>query len=391
MNTGDEITTKCTSLAYGGEGIIKHEGVTGFIRGALPGELVRSKVVEKKKNYFRSQLLEVIEPSPFRITPKCPYFNRCGGCIYQHLSYEKQLETKALQLQELLKRIGKISDVRISEVIPSPRIYNYRNQVTVKVKGNKLGYIGIDNKAFAPIEECAIAKEPINIKLKEITAKTNGEIIIKCGTDGTIDYAYKEAISQKGDYKLLYEKIDDKIFYFSLATFFQVNPYILPSILQKLKDMLDLTHDTILFDLYCGTGLFSIYLAPYVKNVYGIELNPSAVRLAQKNNAGNCHFSAGKVEDLLPGLYEKYRGIKNIFIVDPPREGLNKDLLNYLKDISPNQLLYISCEPAKLARDLNFLLQNGYRISDIIVADMFPQTKYMETLVVLGKLPVLID
>lgn len=382
MKTGDELTTRIISLAYGGEGIVKYNGITGFIRWVLQDELVKARVIEVKKNYFRSRLLEILEPSPFRVTPRCSYFGRCGGCVYQHLSYEKQLEIKALQLEELLKRIGKISGITISKLIPSPRIYNYRNQITLRIKSDRLGYIGVDNKTFVPIEECPIAKEEINIKLKEITAMTSGELVIKCGADGSIDYAYKEAVSLKGNYKILHENIDDKIFYFSLATFFQVNPYILPSILHELKNILALDPDTTLFDLYCGTGLFSIYLAPYVKNVYGIELNPAAVKLAQKSNIGNCHFVLGKAEDLTTGMC---RGKNNIFILDPPREGLNVDMLNYLKGNPLNQLLYISCEPAILARDLNFLCQNSYKINNIILADMFPQTRHMETLTFLTR------
>lgn len=382
MELGDELTPKVTSLAYGGEGVIKHNGITGFIRWVLPGELVNTRVTEIKKNYFRSQLLEIIELSPSRVTPRCPYFGQCGGCVYQHLSYEKQLEIKTQQLEELLKRIGKIPEVTISKVILSPKTYNYRNQITLKIKGNQLGYIGIDNKTFVPIEECPIAKEEINIKLKEITAKTNGELVIKCGADGTIDYAYREAVSEKGNYKLLHENIDNRIFYFSLSTFFQVNPYILPSILYELKGILDLGPDVTLFDLYCGAGLFSIYLAPYVKEVYGIELNPAAVRLGQKTNIGNCRFITGNAEDAITGIR---RGKKDIFIVDPPRGGLSRDMLNYLKDMPPNQLAYISCEPAKLARDLNFLCQNSYRINTIILADMFPQTRHMETIILLSR------
>lgn len=392
MNLGLELTTNIHSLAYGGEGIVKHEGMTGFVYGALPGELVRSRVIEIKKNYFRSQLLEIIEPSPFRIIPRCPYFGRCGGCVYQHLSFEKQLEIKSLQLQELLKRISKIREVKISHIVPSPKSYNYRNQITIKLKKGQLGYIGIDNKKFVPIEECPIAKEPINIKLKEMLAKTNGEIIIKCGADGTVDLAFLESISQKGGYKILHEKIGDKIYYFSLSTFFQVNPYILPAILSQLKSILNLTPDTMLFDLYCGTGLFSIYLGPHVKSAYGIEVNPTAVKLAQKstedNNIKNCHFCSGKAEILFPDIYRKHKGNKNILLLDPTRQGLSEDMLRIIGETPLDQLLYISCEPSILARDLKSLYQNGYQVRDIIIADMFPQTKYMETLAVLSKTKV---
>lgn len=398
MDIGAELTSRVTSLSYGGEGVIKYQDITGFIYGALTGELVKSRIIEIKKNYFRSKLLEILEPSPFRITPKCPYFNHCGGCVYQHLIYEKQLETKTSQLQELLQHIGKIPELKITRVIPSPAIFNYRNQLTLKLNRGQLGFIGIDNKTFVPIEKCLIAKEAINNKIPKIKnelakgsriKKLKGEIIIKCGADNTVDYAFSESISTGGDYKLLYEKIDDKIYYFSLATFFQVNPYILPFILSELKDTLNLNPPTVLSDLYSGTGLFSIYLSSSVKNAYGIEENKSAIKLAQKsaekNNIKNCRFFEGKVENTFLEIYEKQKGDRNVFIVDPPRQGLSKDMLNYLKDYPSNQLVYISCEPAKLARDLNFLYKNGYKINNLIVTDMFPQTKHMETIAILAQ------
>lgn len=397
MDIGTELTSRVISIAYGGEGIIRHNGITGFIHGVLPCELVKSRIIEMKRGYFRARIIEILEPSPFRITPDCPHFNNCGGCVYQHLVYEKQLETKKFQLQELLQHIGKIAVARIPHIIPSPIVFNYRNQITLKIRSTELGFIGIDNKTFVPIERCHIAKEDINKKIPEIKneltkgaqiKKIQGEIIIKSGGDSTVDYAFSESVSPKGDYKLLYEKIDNKIYYFSLATFFQVNPYILPSILYQLKNILNLSPDTILFDLYSGTGLFSIYLSPFVKNTYGVETNPAAVRLAQKsaeeNNIKNCRFSEGDVETIFPKVYPQYKGKKNIFILDPPRQGLSNDILNYLKNILPHQLVYISCEPARLARDLSFLCRNGYEIKDIIIADMFSQTKYMETLAVLA-------
>lgn len=402
MNIGTELISRVISIAYGGEGIIKYEDLIGFVHGVLPDELIRFHITEIKKNYFRANLLEVIEPSPYRKVPKCPYFNICGGCVYQHLIYEKQLEIKVSQLKELLKHIGKIPEIKTPKTILSPKIFNYRNQITLKVKTIKdkilLGFIGLDNKTFAPIEKCLIARDPINNKIQEIKnelekgiriKKIEGEIIIKCSANGETDYAFLESISPKADYKLLYEKIHDKTCYFSLATFFQVNPYILPSLLSQLKSSLDPAPSDTIFDLYSGAGLFSIYLAPYVKNIYAIEINPNAVRLAKKtveeNKIRNCHFFSGKVEELLPKIYEQYKGNKNTIIVDPPRQGLSKDVLRYIASIPIDKLVYISCEPARLARDLFFLSQNGYKVNDIIVVDMFPQTKYLETLVFLVK------
>lgn len=402
MNVGLEITSKITSLAYGGDGITKHESITGFVSGALPGELIKSKIEEIKKKFFRARLLEIIEPSPFRLFPPCKYFGRCGGCIYQHLSYEKQLEAKSAQLSNLLLRSAKITGPKISAIIPSPRLFNYRNQLSLKLKqlqnGIQLGFLGFDNKTFIPIEKCLIAKDPINEKIHEIKKELSkgakirnisGEIIIKCGADNTVDYAFAESVSPRGQYKLLHEEIGDKIYYFSLASFFQTNPYILPSLLLELKTALNLDNDTALFDLYSGTGLFSIYLSSYIKNAYGIETNKNAVRLANKsaeaNKIKNCRFFSGKTEDIFTNIYDQYKGRKNIFIVDPPRQGLCKETLDIFKNTHADQLIYISCEPSILARDLPYLSNAGYGIKEIILADMFPQTKHMETLAILKK------
>lgn len=399
MNKGDEIICRAASLAYGGEAVIKHKDLTGFVRGLLPGESAKIQITEIKKNFFRGRLVAILEPSWFRTTPPCPYFNICGGCVYQHLAYEKQIETKQNQLQELLRHLGKISDAKISRIIPSPLIFNYRNHLTFKLKSKQLGFISADNKTFVPVEECKIAKDAINNKIAEIKKELskgmrikeiNGEIIVKCGADNTIDYAFSESISSKGNYKLLHEEINGKIYYFSLAVFFQVNPYILSLLLHELKNSLNLSPETTLFDIYSGTGLFSIYLSPYIKNSYGIEVNENAVKLAEKsaeaNNIKNCGFFTGEAEDIAPEIFKNHKGKRNILILDPPRQGLNREILYFLKEIITEGLVYISCEPSRLTRDLQFLLQNGYELHNIILADMFPQTKHMETIAILSHL-----
>jgi tRNA/tmRNA/rRNA uracil-C5-methylase (TrmA/RlmC/RlmD family) len=402
MNTGSEIINKVISIAYGGEGIIKEKDLTGFVPGAIPGELVKSKITDIKNNYFRSKLIEIIEKSPSRTIPPCPYFNMCGGCIYQHINYSHHCEIKIKQLKDLLSHLGKIQYEKEIKFIPSPKMYAYRNQLSVKTKTIKekleIGFIGFDNKTFIPIEKCLIANENINIAIKKIKQelaksvkikKINKDMIIKTGGDSAIDFAFSESMSQNGDYKLLEEKIDNKTYYFSLSTFFQTNPYIIPALLSELKDILQPTTEETLFDLYCGTGLFSIYFSSFVKNAYGIELNPGAIKLAkktaEKNNIKNCRFIEGNADESFTKLFNQNKSNQNILILDPPRAGLSMEMLNQLKEIKTNKLVYISCEPSKLARDLSALCSSGYKIINIFVADMFPQTKHMESIAILTR------
>jgi len=402
MKLNDFVTAKISSLSFGAEGITLHEGLTGFVRGGLPGETVKFRITEIRKNLFKAEVLKIVETSPLRVEPPCPHFNKCAGCAYQHLDYSKQLEEKGKALEDLLIRIGKINNAKITRIITSPKIFNYRNQLTLKIKtiknSAKLGFIGFDNKTFIPIERCLIAKEEINRTMLEIEnelskgvhiKRIDGEIVVKCAHDGTIGYGFTESISPKGDYALLSEKIEEKIYYFSLATFFQTNPSILPDLLSSLRQSLPMDSNTTIFDCYCGTGLFSIYLAPFVKNVFGIEINSGSVRLAKKtaeaNAITNCVFMEGETEKLLPRIYDKNKSEQNIIILDPPRAGLSKDIMEYLLNNQLGAIIYISCEPSKLARDLNILSQNGYVINNIIAADMFPQTKHLETISILQK------
>lgn len=414
MTIKDEITLDIESLAYGGEGIARVEGKIYFVFGALPGEQVRARIVREMKNFSRAETVEILKPSKLRVKPPCPYFGRCGGCQLQHLAYEDGLKWKKKWLEDLIARIGGGVDVPVEEVVPSPRPYGYRNRVSLTVtrgKGGRLrqGFLSRDNQTLVDIDECPISMPNINEALSELSkkgrhfpflAEFQGKLKLEIATDGerTFFLPWQTWAEKSGmgagpeEGKILRKKIGGLILEFSPQVFFQVNHYLLGELVSCVSRMIgEARGETCLFDLFSGVGLFGLSLAREVQRVVCLEENrlahQFALRNAKRNKIENALIYSGRVEQKFETLFEKHRSSKgeNILLIDPPREGLSPDFISSLKTCRPSihSLIYLSCEPSILARDLARLKEIRFAAARIAPFDLFPQTQIFETVVLL--------
>lgn len=388
-----------------GEGIASIEGKLIFIKGALPDELVDISIKEDKGNYFIGELNTVIESSPDRVIPKCPYYDKCGGCNLMHLSNNKILNFKKDKVIGIFK---KISNIDINPDIHSYNELNYRNKATLKVNNNEIGYYEESTHNIVSIDNCLLLNNKINdviTKLKSFIQDKNHnitEVMIRCISNeimisfDNLNPVYKEELINllrqasiyikdeniSGNTRLI-EQIEDYKFYVSPKSFFQVNTVTFKELYKYVISKLD--NEETALDLYSGTGTISILMSKYFNKVYGIEVSHSSIIDAnenlQLNNISNVEFIEGKVEDKI----DKLKELKvDTVIMDPPRAGSDNKSLESIMEISPNKIIYISCNPVTLARDYN-ILKDNYNIMSIDLFDMFPQTSHVESLLVLER------
>ena len=407
----DIITGDIESLAFGGEGILRHEGFVIFVPFAAPGDRIKCRIQRVKKNYAFAEIVEIVQKSPQRVEPRCPYFGRCGGCQLQHISYEGQLEQKRIWVEDALLRIGKFSTVTVSPVVPATPHWAYRRHIDLHLqptdKGYRAGYIEVDNRSLIEVEECVIFLPQENPLLKQVQEVVKQ--LIPASADPAkltilkecvLHFHFKELppnaqeVFQNARYPnwkavilsssrktLTFGKqelsctIEGLNIHFTSTVFMQNHPEQSLNIYRKISELAKGAPD--ILDLYCGIGISSLLLARQGSKVTGIEYNQKsidcAVRNARSNHLLNAHFQKGAVEEILPTI-----SIPDFVILNPPREGLDPRVIEILKKQRPKQILYISCLPSTLARDLRLL---GYRIAACQPYDMFPQTAHVETLV----------
>ena len=395
-------------LRYNNEGlgIAKIGDITVFVEGALIGEKVEIEVTEKKKNYYIAKTIEVINKSDDRRVPSCPYYNLCGGCNIMHMSYMHQLEFKKCVVKDIFK---KILNKQIDVVIESIDNINYRNKVSLKVEKNKLGFYSNKTHDIVDITKCDIADKKINeiiLKLKEFIINNYNhdikEVIIRDGITSLllidnidinlkdkfikslskcVDTIYINKVIEYGNIQNM--QLLDYKFNVSPYSFFQVNTKMVEKLYSYVLD--NIVENTNALDLYCGVGTITSVLSKKCKSVLGIEVVKDAINNAKENielnNIKNVNFICGKVEDNIEKI--KFNNI-DLVVLDPPRSGSDKKILKTLKEINPKQIIYISCNPVTLARDLNSLL-DMYEIKNIKLFDMFPNTYHIESLMVLER------
>ena len=396
---------KILRLNNEGEGIASIDGKLCFIKGALPNELVDIDILEDKGNYFIGKLNNIITSSESRITPKCPYYDKCGGCELMHLSYPNTLAFKKDKVKGIFK---KICELDIDPEIYSYNELNYRNKVTLKVSNNELGYYEEKTHNIVDIDKCLLLDNSINdviSKLRDFIQNKDhniSEIMIRSILNeimisfDNLNPVYKDellnifpsaSIYIKGELvsgnKSLIETIEDYKFYVSSESFFQVNTVTFKKLYKYIISKLD--NEEIALDLYSGTGTISILMSKYFNKVYGIEVSHSSIMDANENiklnNISNVEFIEGKVEDKI----DLIRELKvDTVIMDPPRSGSDNKSLTSIMKINPKNIIYISCNPVTLARDYN-VLKEQYNLKSIDLIDMFPQTSHVESLLVLER------
>lgn len=365
-SVGELIEGRIDDIAFGGEGVLKHHGKVVFVHTVLEGELVRVEIVESKKNFARAKLIEVIEPSPDRIAPRCPIYGECGGCQYQHMDYSRQLSMKGKQVKDIFERIGKLDGTKVEDVLPCPQPFHYRNRIMVRTQWNKsqqemvVGFLKYHSRLVVPVKECHIAEHELNTQLASVS----------------------ENPSRKNGIKYVLRKFPDG-WTLPNDSFFQNNFFLLPGMVEEVRKRLKEFQGKYLVDTYCGVGFFALELASEVEKFVGVEIDRMAIKAAQQNaidkGITNGEFIEGATEKLLPELMQKFPAHETTVVLDPPRRGIDPSAIEFLKSVSPGQILYVSCHPATQARDLaNFCKDGQYEVSSVKPMDMFPQTQHIE-------------
>jgi 23S rRNA (uracil1939-C5)-methyltransferase len=429
-------------LTHDGAGVAKVEGYPLFVPNGLPGEKAKIKVIKVNKGYGFGRLMEITEDSPYRVEPECPIYKECGGCQLQHMSYEGQLKAKEKQVSDVLQRIGKLENVKVHPVIGMENPWRYRNKAQVPIGENEGGLIGgfyqqrshqiIDMKACIIQQEkndevVKKVKEICNIngvraydeqkhkgELRHIMARyglKSGEVMVVLVTR-TNELTGKKKIIEEivktipgvksivqninskktnvifGDEtkvlwgeEIIYDSIGDIKFAISAKSFYQVNPDQTKVLYDKALEYADLTGEENVIDAYCGIGTISLFLAQKARKVYGVEIVPEAIEDAKKNaelnGISNVEFAVGEAETVIPEWYEN-GVVADVLVVDPPRKGCDDKLLQTIINMKPKKVVYVSCNPATLARDLRVLEDGGYQTVEVQPVDMFPQTMHVE-------------
>jgi len=471
-------------IAAKGKGIARHEDFVIFVKGAVPGQKVKVQIIKLKINYAEAKVIELLEKSPLETEPKCIAFGKCGGCVWQNLSYEKQLELKQKQVQETLQHLGKVRKFELLPIIPSPKIWEYRNKVELSFGFEKMwvehkedtriyhdenpsiGFHASEKwEQIIPLKKCDLFSQKLekilNIFTKAIESKKYTvynpkthqgllrQLVVRRAehTDNILinlvinnvkkskkTKYYKNNLSQTklhytnefgsiiqdlskiegmqsilitesdslsdalhnpkatlmwGD-GFIYEKLSHVNFKISPFSFFQTNTLSAEKLYEKIANFAHLTGREKIIDLYCGTGAIGIYLAQKCKYVYGIEINESAIADAKENaklnNINNIEFISGAVEKELRTLKAIIKDCRiDQIIIDPPRAGMHKHVVNALGESGIQKIIYVSCNPATLARDVEKLTKSGYMLTKVQPVDMFPHTAHVETVAELIK------
>jgi 23S rRNA (uracil1939-C5)-methyltransferase len=334
-------------LAFGGAGVGRlPSGKVCFVEGVVPGEVAEVRVVRERKSHVEAALVRLLEQSPRRVRPPCPYFGRCGGCQFQHLAYDLQLEIKAAQVADALARIGRFPNPPVENTAASPLPYGYRNRITVHTHGGKTGFYGPGSHRLVDVARCEIASEEVNTRLAALreTRPRDGSHVVREDT--------------------------------GFRGFTQVNPGAAEILLQVVVDCAR-PGGKVLVDAYCGAGFFGHHLAGDFGDVIGIEWSGGAVRHARAAGAANEIYLAGDVAAHLGPAMDAAPPQETTVLVDPPADGLPKAVVEILQRRTPAKLIYVSCDPPAMARDLA-ALGGAMRFVGARPVDMFPQTAHIE-------------
>ncbi|OED34754.1 hypothetical protein AB834_06115 [PVC group bacterium (ex Bugula neritina AB1)] len=369
-------------IAFGGDGVAHlPDGKVCFIPDVLPDEEVEVKITDDRKNFAYAKLIEVHTPSSFRKDSECLHSNTCGGCQYWHTSYDYELQLKTKQLKDLLERMANLQPT--IQLVPSKKNKEYRRSSTFhKDDQKKLGFFSRDKQDLVDIKDCPILDPSLNKlfqdKNEEVMRFNSRNIALK--TDG------ENLSTPRRPLRLTYQYANHSIFY-DVNCFFQANHDVLTQLIDQIRKHIKRTD--VLFDLYSGVGVFAIALSDLYSKVIALEHARSSVSFAQFNTQDIKHIEVfkGKVENRFSRVYKKHRKSMSTILLNPPRSGVSPDVINdILQEKNIKQIVYCSCEPSTLARDLKKLTMNkDFDITNVILLDMFPRTKHFETLVFLEK------
>lgn len=405
---------KIERLDHQGRGITYINGKIAFVKDTLPGEEIELKIIKENSKLIEAEPTSFLKESQLRVKELCPYYKECGGCNLLHMSYEEQIKYKQSKIVDVMKKYADINSEVIKQIVPCDRQFHYRNKVTLKVK-EKLGYFKEKTYELIPIKKCLLVNDKINEIIKILNGYTDlssiKEVVIKSFTDketmliiylqedeineNLLDYLIKHVdniIVYDNNKKIIKRigkgniiaKLKEKQFKIGANSFFQVNMDQTLKIYDKIAEYLSKNEDSTVLDLYCGVGSIGLYSVSNYAKLIGVEIVPEAIENAKTNaelnSMENTKFLVGDTKTIL--MHSNYKA--DTIIVDPPRAGLDKSVIEDIKKINPNMLIYLSCDPITLARDLK-LLSDLYDVEELIPYDMFPNTHHVETLVKLIK------
>ncbi len=370
-----------------GFGLAFAENLTVFVALAAKGDKLLVKIIQTKGKTAFAEIVEILEPSPDRTEPRCPYFGRCGGCNFQQLNYQAQLDAKIAIVRDCLTRIGKINYEKDIPIIASPKDYEYRSRAQwhLDTRKKKFGYFQRKSHEIIDVKVCPILTPELENTLtdlrEEIAWESFWSEIVEIEAANAVEEIsiYSSEIIEPTD-EIVFEANGEKYFY-DATSFFQGNPFLIEELVETaLKDAAGETA----LDLYCGVGLFTLPLARKFQNVSGVEGYEKAIDFAKKNveNArlSNVKFFRENVDEFLTENLAKLKNL-DFVLLDPPRAGTEREIIENLIKLQPKQISYVSCEPSTLARDLKILTENFYTIESITALDLFPQTHHVETVV----------
>jgi 23S rRNA (uracil1939-C5)-methyltransferase len=455
VRKGDIVELRINKMAYGGQGVARVDGLVIFVRGGIPGDTVTARVFRKRKGYAEAEITELVDPSPDRIDAPCPYNGYCGGCQWQHVVYERQLEYKMEHIRESMARIGSLVDVLVHDVVPSEKRFAYRNKMEFSFSDRRwflpnelhrrepeggfalgLHVPGTYHKVI-DVDACLLQAEMGNQILREVkghvkdsripvyglkthegfwrfltirysnafdewmvnlvTSEERPEIVepladilsrrikqIKTVVNNINSRKASIAVGERevvltGD-GWINDRIGPFTFQISTNSFFQTNSRAAEKLYEKVVDYAELAGNETVLDLYSGTGTIPIFLANSVRAVTGIEMSQSAIQDARRNckenGISNCHFLCGDIREKLSAITASK---PDVLIIDPPRAGMHKTVLAQVLSLSPEKIIYISCNPATMARDIGQMIQD-YQLVEIQPVDMFPHTYHIEAI-----------
>lgn len=450
LSKNKEYVVDIVDIGQGGVGIGKFEGFTVFVDGGLVKDKIKVKITKSKKNYAVGDIVEIIEPSPYRVERKCSKeLKDCGGCQIQELDYQEQLNIKTNEVKQVISRIGKLEDVVVHPALGMEEPFRYRNKAQFpiqKVDGSPvIGFYKKKSHDIIPTDQCIIQHD-VNDKiikiiktyiraykvsvydekthtgvLRHLVTKvgfTSKEVMVVLVANGRkLPYLNELASVLKenipgfktlvvnvnrektnvilgnenrviyGDGKIN-DNIGDLVFEISPLSFFQVNPVQTEVLYNKALEYAALGENDTVFDIYCGIGTISLFLAQRAKKVYGIEIVEEAIKDAKRNaeinNLDNVEFYVGKAEDVVPKMYKQGKRA-NVVVVDPPRKGCDEKVLDTIVSMQPDRVVYVSCNPSTLARDLAYLNEKGYKSLEVQPVDMFPHSVHIENVALIVK------
>lgn len=451
VQKNEHVHVQFEDLTHDGAGVAKVDGYPLFVKQALPGEVALVKVIHTKKNFGFGRLIKVEKESIHRVEAPCPVFNRCGGCQLQHLSYEGQLQYKQKQVQEVMARIGGLNDLAVHPTLGMEDPWRYRNksQVPIGEQSGKIvaGFYAERSHDIVDTDECLIQSEDADRAMNLVkkmaeeyglrgydgkthkgqlrhvvirhAAATDQLMIVLVTKNESIpnkkhlikrlrdtfpnlasivhnvnpkrtNVIFGEKTTTLWGEDVIYDEISGIRFAISPRSFYQVNPVQTKVLYEKALEYADLKGKENVIDAYCGIGTISLFLAKQAKHVYGVEIVPEAVddarQNARLNGIENADFYVGEAEKVMP--WWRAQGIEaDVIVVDPPRKGCDESLLDTMTEMEPEKIVYVSCNPATLARDLKYLKEKGYESKEVQPVDMFPQTTHVECVTWLEKVP----